>query len=118
MNKFIKEQLEKIHVPMSDWQEDSETIIFYNDSLINNKLEINGIYKIKITDLMINNTEFHKQWNPLSFPSSDTFIIKVLKILSNLVEVSAIENANTEQEKVYSSIWLMLSEIIILGQYV
>ena len=118
MNKFIKEQLEKIRAPMSDWQEDSETIIFYNDSLINNKVEINCVYKIKITEQMINNTEFHKQWNPLSFPSSDTFIIKVLKKLDNLVEVSVIENANTEQEKLYPSIWLMLSEIIILGQYV
>lgn len=120
MNKFIKQQLEKIKLPSSNYNENSTQIIFYKQ--INNKelLKVNGFYRIKVSNFLLKESKLSSNWNNGVFLKCNVLDICVIKILNNMIQVNAVEldeTTNTQAENKYMGFWIPVSEITILGEY-
>lgn len=120
MNKFIKQQLEKIKLPSSNYNENSTQIIFYKQ--INNKelLKVNGFYRIKVSNFLLKESKLSSNWNNGVFLKCNVLDICVIKILNNMIQVNAVEldeTTNTQTENKYMGFWIPVSEITILGEY-
>lgn len=120
MNKFIKQQLEKIKLPSSNYNENSTQIIFYKQ--INNKelLKVNGFYRIKVSNFLLKESKLSSNWNNGVFLKCNVLDICVIKILNNMIQVNAVEideTTNTQTENKYMDFWIPVSEITILGEY-
>lgn len=120
MNRFIKQQLEKIKLPSSNYNENSTQIIFYKQ--INNKelLKVNGFYRIKVSNFLLKESKLSSNWNNGVFLKCNVLDICVIKILNNMIQVNAVEldeTTNTQTENKYMGFWIPVSEITILGEY-
>lgn len=120
MNRFIKQQLEKIKLPSSNYNENSTQIIFYKQ--INNKelLKVNGFYRIKVSNFLLKESKLSSNWNNGVFLKCNVLDICVIKILNNMIQVNAVEideTTNTQTENKYMDFWIPVSEITILGEY-
>lgn len=120
MNKFIKQQLERIKLPSSNYNENSTQIIFYKQ--INNKelLKVNGFYRIKVSNFLLKESKLSSNWNNGVFLKCNVLDICVIKILNNMIQVNAVEldeTTNTQTKNKYMGFWIPVSEITILGEY-
>lgn len=123
MNKFIKEQLQKIRVPMSDWDENSEVIYFYNNQSSEIDFEIGKLYRIQLENYILNeppNFTLSSNWNKGIIPTSEILDARIVNIQGKMIQVNAIgfdPISNTQKTDSYNYLWLPKKSVIILGVY-
>ena len=94
MNRFIREQLNKITIPMPDWNDD--TTIFVIPKQGNNiKVDfvVGGTYDIMIEDYILNpppNFTLSSNWNYNTNPPEKELRVEVLQIVGKMLKFKCI----------------------------
>lgn len=92
MNKFIKEQLLKIKIPMSDWDDNTLKIIIYKqDNTSKADFVVGNIYNITVANYVINpppNFSLASNWNYGTVPPEENMTAQVLQIMGNMLKFS------------------------------
>lgn len=120
MNKFIKEQLERIKCNMSEWNDNTTQITFYKQVNTKDILQVNGFYRIKLSNFMLQESKLSSNWNKCVIPVQNIMEICVTKIVNSMVQVNGVgfdEQTNTQTEDRYLNFWIPISEITVLGEY-
>lgn len=124
MNKFIKEQLQKIRVPMSEWNEDTEVIHFYSTTTISQvDFQVGKLYRIKLENYILHeppNFTLSTNWNKGVIPTSEILDARVINVQGKMIQVNAVGfnvNTNTQKTDTYSYLWLPKKSVTILGVY-
>ena len=103
MNKFIKEQLQKITIPITSWDDDTTHIIIKKQgSNSSEDFIIGNIYDIIIENYIINpppNFTLASNWNFNTTPPERELHAKVLQIVGNMLKFQCIgKTTNIEWE--------------------
>ena len=90
MNKFIKEQLQKVTIPMDYWDDNTNHIIIKKQGeSIAKDFVVGNIYDIIIEDYVINpppNFTLASNWNFNTNPPEKELHVKVLQIVGNMLK--------------------------------
>lgn len=124
MNSIIKQELEKIRAPISEYDDNSTSIYIYKtDSDSKTPFKLGSIYRIELADYLINensNFTLSANWNRGIVPKNKYMNVLALNIVGTMVQFNCrgfdIIN-QTETSDVYNNLWLPSSGIKILGEY-
>ena len=116
MNKFIKEQLQKVTIPMSSWDSNTIQVFIPKQSANSNKntdFELYKSYNIVIEDYIINpppTFTLASNWNFGTTPPEKELSATVLQIVGKMIKFKCIgKTTNIEWEG-----WLPKKSIKIL----
>lgn len=116
MNKFIKEQLLKIKIPMSDWNDDTRKIIIDKqriESKTNNGFEIGEVYNIEVENYIINpppTFTLAANWNNGTSPPEKELTAETLQIAGKMIKF----NCKGKTSGVPWTGWLPLKSIKLI----
>ena len=92
MNKFIKEQLLKVNLPMTSWDDNTKKIIISKQSIkVNQKsdFEVGKTYNIEVENYILNpppNFTLSSNWNNGIDPPEKEMIAEVLQISGKMLK--------------------------------
>lgn len=125
MNKYIREQLEKIKAPMSSYDDKSTLIQIEKRKPVStsNSFTIGTKYRISVEDYILNeppNFTLSANWNKNIVPTSKYLEGTVINIQGNMIQFNLVGfdiSSNTEKDDRYMGLWLPRKSITVLGEY-
>lgn len=116
MNKFVKEQLEKVESVKLNYDDNTTHIVINRITTI--KLEEDSCYLIELNDSLLTNTVLQNNWNNGSLPNSKWYMCDITKIMGNMVKINGIayDNVNKVELTEMWSGWLLKEQINILSR--
>ena len=122
MNEVVKAELEKIRVPMSDYDDNTTFIRIPKQG--NNELIINRSYIIKVQDYIVNEPAgftLSSNWNKGVKPETNYLFVQVLNKLGTMMQFNAwgydIRFGNTIENMFYEGLWLPIESIEIIKSF-
>ncbi len=118
MNKFIKQQLDKVKkCILPSYDEDTLQIVIPKQEIVNNNLDliVGHFYRVKLADYIINepsNFTLSTNWNHGLKPKEPNLNIEVQKIVGKMIYV----NSTTVQSGDMWEGWLPFKSITILEE--
>lgn len=121
MNEIIKRELQKIHQPLPDYN-DNTTHIIIPQKIVDTapKFETGKSYIVKLADYILNeppNFTLSSNWNKGIIPQSQTLIIYVKELVGKMVRVCGrgIDiGLNIYLNDIYDDLWLPDSGVEVL----
>lgn len=125
MNKYIREELEKIKAPMSSYDDKTTVIQIEKRKSVStsSSFTIGTKYRISVEDYILNeppNFTLSANWNRGIVPTSRYFEGTVVNIQGNMIQFNLVGfdiDSNTEKDDKYVGLWLPKKSITVLGEY-
>lgn len=113
MNKYIKEQLNKVKVCKVPQFNDSTEVIFIKqqplfDKVKNQPFEENHYYLIELEDYVINpppGFSLHTNWNNNISPTQKYYKCQVVKVMNKMIKILGVGWDNIEKKDLDNEIW-------------
>ncbi len=92
MNKFIKEQLQKITIPMTTWDENTTKIVFSRQTIqqtVKSDFEVGGVYNIEVENYILNpppTFTLAANWNNGTNPPEKEMFAEVLQFAGKMIK--------------------------------
>lgn len=95
MNKFIKEQLQKVQIPMPVWSDDSRTIVINKGGFVSQEEEIivGKTYKMILEDYIVNpppSFTLASNWNGGTSPPEKNITGIVIQTMGKMIKVNSV----------------------------
>ena len=121
MNEVIKRELEKIHVPLPDYNDDTTHIVIPQRIVDNSpKFEVAKSYIVSLEDYIIHEPQgftLSSNWNKGVVPVSKCMIIQVRELVGKMLKVYARgydQSTNEYLPDMYYDLWLPQDGVNIL----
>lgn len=123
MNKIIKRELEKIHAPLPEYDDNTTHIIIpKKQTAASFELEVGNSYVVELARYILfepPNFTLSSNWNRGVVPKSQTLTVNVLHKAGKMIKVCGrgIDlNSNAYLEDIYQELWLPVSGVKVLYQ--
>lgn len=95
MNKFVKQELEKLNDILPYWDENTTHLVITKDKhgVINNPLYIGNKFTIKIENYIINqppNFSLAENWNGGTVPPEEILEVEIIQLMGKMTKVKAV----------------------------